>query len=442
MRLGTALLLCVTALQIGVYGGSQSTPPTAIATRGSLAFWFHVDRDYFNGVRPQGDLVRLVDVPGVLKIDLDTPSISAAAAAAAFVGTETTDRQTGAKPPSSVVNLEFTWLGDKGTTFYLHLDRLPGPGWYYLAYRWDSERGLFDGFLNGTPLRLPGAKLAPWSITPQTAQVALARNVEGFETSPNLWSDDELKSRVAKRAHEDLSARIGFATKKAIENVEPLKGKLLYAPDFSKESTLADWKMEGPGVTRIEDGGWLHMESALKDTPGFGGGHFVYWPAEVFPADFVAEWEFQPRTDKGLCIVFLAAKGRNGEHLFDPALAKRDGTFRGYIQGDINGYHISYFADAPDNPGRTTSNMRKNNGFYLVANGPMGIPGGSRDIHTMTLVKRGGHVQLGVDGQSIIDWTDDGAQYGPVLGDGQIGFRQMKWMAGRYRHFRVWDVKR
>lgn len=441
MRFRLALLLGVTALLLVGCGGSKANAPREISTRGSLGFWFHIDRDYYNGIQPQGDLVRLIEAPGVLKIDLDTPSISNAAAAAAFVDSGKTEEHAGPKPPSSIVNLEITWLGDKGANFYLQIDRLPGPGWYYLAYRWDSEQGIFDGFLNGTPFRLPGAKLTPWPITPQTVQFTIAENVEKFETSQNLWSDEEIKSRVAKRKCDDMSSRIGFAEKKPMEDVEPVKGKLLYAPDFSRKGVFDTWRMEGPGVTRIEDGGWLHMESALKDSAGLGTGHFVYWPPEVVPTDFVAEWEFQPLSDEGLCIVFLAAKGQKGEHLFDPALAKRNGTFRGYIQGDINCYHISYFANAPDNPGRTTSNMRKNNGFYLVANGPMGIPGGSRDIHKVTLVKRKGHVQLGVDGQSIIDWTDDGVQYGPVLGEGQIGFRQMKWTVGRYRNFKVWEVK-
>lgn len=439
MRVRRAVILGTLALFVA--GGTSEADTKDVSARGSLGFWFHVDRDYYNGVRPQGELVRLVEAPGVLKIDLDTPSISDAAAAAAFVKNETAESRTGGKPPSSVVNLEMTWLGEKGTTFYLHLDRLPGPAWYYLAYRWDSEQGLFDGFLNGTPLRLPGAKLTPWTITPQAVPFTLADKVEEFELSGDLWSDDQIKSRLARRDHADMSSRIGFAPKTPMEDVEPLKGALRYAPDFTQESTFAAWRMEGPGVTRLQDG-WLHMESAMKDSPGLGGGHFVYWPAEVLPADFVAEWEFQPLSDRGLCIVFLAARGQKGEHLSDKGLAPRDGTFRGYIQGDINAYHISYFADAPDNPGRTTSNMRKNNGFYLVANGPMGIPGGSRAIHRVTLVKRGGHVQLGVDGQSIIDWTDDGAQYGPVLGEGQIGFRQMKWITGRYRNFKVWDVKK
>jgi len=322
-----------------------------------------------------------------------------------------------------------------------HLDRLPGPEWYYLAYRWDCARGLFDGFLNSVPLRTPGAKLAPWEITEQVVNFQLANNVEDFEISSDFWTDDVIKTNLAKRDHIDMGPRIGFAEKKPMESIDHLKGELLFAPDFAKKGTLNDWKMEGPGVIKTDDDGWMYMESSEIDIGGPGDGHFVFWPPEVFPSDFIAEWEFQPLSDDGLCIVLFAAKGQNGEHLFDPKLKKRNGNFSGYIRGDINCYHISYFANPPTNRGRTTSNMRKNYGFYLVTNGPAGVEAGSRVIHKITLVKHDGRVQLGVDGESIIDWTDDGVQYGPVLNGGQIGLRQMKWMKAQYRNFKVWRIK-
>ena len=113
----------------------------------------------------------------------------------------------------------------------------------------------------------------------------------------------------------------------------------------------------------------------------------------------------------------------------------------GYIRGDINCYHISYYANIPTNPGRIVSNLRKNNGFYLVSNGPPGVPGGSKDVHKITLVKNNGTIKLGVDGKTIIDWQDDGVKYGPVHGKGSLALRQMKWMKARYRNFKIWEVK-
>lgn len=45
-----------------------------------------------------------------------------------------------------------------------------------------------------------------------------------------------------------------------------------------------------------------------------------------------------------------------------------------------------------------------------------------------------------VDDRKIIDWTDDGKRFGPVLGAGKIGFRQMRWSHFRYRDFKVWQL--
>lgn len=43
--------------------------------------------------------------------------------------------------------------------------------------------------------------------------------------------------------------------------------------------------------------------------------------------------------------------------------------------------------------------------------------------------------------RKIIDWTDDGKEYGPVLGGGKIGLRQMQWTHFRYRNFKVWELE-
>ena len=61
----------------------------------------------------------------------------------------------------------------------------------------------------------------------------------------------------------------------------------------------------------------------------------------------------------------------------------------------------------------------------------------SSAIHQLRLVKNGPDIEFYVDGRSIIRWTDDGRTHGPVLRDGKVGFRQMKWMRFRYRNFRV-----
>jgi hypothetical protein len=211
------------------------------------------------------------------------------------------------------------------------------------------------------------------------------------------------------------------------------EGKVLYESRMDNLASLKGWIMEGPGKAEFKDE-WMTMYVPDKK------GHFVYWCPQVFPAGFVAEWDAQCLdTELGLCIIFFATKGPKGQDLFDPNLPKRDGLFPQYTQG-LSCYHISYYANTPDEPNRATANMRKNPGSHVVAQGPPAIPPQSTAVHRVRLVKDGGHITLSVDGKPSIDWTDDGKQFGAVLGDGRIGLRQMQWTKFRYRNFKVMSL--
>lgn len=224
----------------------------------------------------------------------------------------------------------------------------------------------------------------------------------------------------------------------------PEKGELLYQNSLAEPSLVADWIMEGPGELEFENG-WMHMHAhSWRWYNWFSNpGHHVIWCPADFPASFIAEWEAQNlEPDAGLCIVFFAARGINGEDIFDPSLPKRNGAFKQYTKGKINSYHISYYANNPTfEKNRRTSNLRKNSGFYLAQTGPEGIPTESTEIHHLRLIKDGAHIMMFVDDRRIIDWTDDGLLHGPVLQGGKIGFRQMRWSHFRYRNFRVWHFK-
>jgi|GEM_PF-60419 len=214
------------------------------------------------------------------------------------------------------------------------------------------------------------------------------------------------------------------------------KGELLYANTFSSERNVQDWVMEGPGKVECRRG-WMHMYSPAEKN------HHVFWCPKNFPDRFIAEWEAQNQeTDKGLCIIFFAATGLNGEDIFDPSLPKRDGQFSWYIKDRLNSYHISYYANTPKKPGRNHTNLRKNHGFRLVQEGGVGIPAKSTAIHRLRLVKDGPHVLLYVDQRKVIDWLDNlQNEPRPYYKTGKIGLRQMRWTHFRYRNFKVWNIK-
>ncbi len=215
---------------------------------------------------------------------------------------------------------------------------------------------------------------------------------------------------------------------------ELVKGKLIYENTLATTESVQDWRMEGPGELRFENG-WMQMYSPDEK------GHHVFWCSKNFPKSFIAEWEAQNiEINAGLCIIFFAARGENGEDIFDTSLPARDGTFKQYTQSKIVSYHISYYANAAHRPDRGDSHLRKNNTFTLVQTGDEGIPTKSKEIHKLTLVKNGPHIMMYVDNRIIIDWKDEDETYGAPHTDGKIGFRQMKWTHFRYRNFKVWEL--
>jgi hypothetical protein len=387
-----------------------------LGQQGAIGLWICPDRTYQNGEGRQRVDHRLMDVPGTAVLDFhQTPA---------------------------ACSLTWRWDSDRVPgvdAMRTNLPELPGGEWYHLLYTWDADRGRFDAYLNGTPQRLPGTAVAPWSM-PEPAQldVLVGAFQQGPVTvEPRYIPPDEAEARDLHGYRGRRSALLGrFGDVLPLDVGERL-GDLLYSSQLDTSESAAGWVMEGPGLVTFEDG-WMRMASERPDGPE---GHIVHWCPEDFPNSYVAEWEIQPVSDYGLCIVFFSAQGARGEDIFDPELSERTGIFSQYTRGDIVSYHVSYYANTPFNPGRTASHLRKNNHFYLVDNGRPGIPPGSTDPHRIRVIKWDSHIQFWVDGEVVIDFTDDGERYGPVHTGGKIGLRQMQWMGAQYRNFRVWELE-
>ncbi len=211
--------------------------------------------------------------------------------------------------------------------------------------------------------------------------------------------------------------------------------KLVYQSSMASASSIKDWTMEGPGRLRFSDG-WMNMDSPEKEM------HHVLWCPEMAPESFAAQWEMQNRNlEAGLCIVFFAATGLDGQDVMDPSLPDRDGTFSQYNDQALQNYHISYYAHNPKLPARAMARLRKNPGKNIVSEGPPGIVVSSDKIHTVTLIKEGSRIRLFVDQNAIIDWVDDAKVNGAPLGSGKIALRQMQWTHFRYRNFKLWSIQ-
>jgi hypothetical protein len=192
----------------------------------------------------------------------------------------------------------------------------------------------------------------------------------------------------------------------------------VFATTFDDAGALKDWKLEGGKRMSIVDG-----RLVLESDPDDSKNHLVCWLTKEMPADFLFEFRMRPQNrQEGLNIIFFNTRGLRGEGIFDHALAPRTGVFEQYHSGDLNGYHVSYWAGD-----RGTAHVRKNKGFALVAMGKdLVAPAAPTSFQTIRLYKRGGIIRLMVNDLISVAYDDNGKANGPVwTHPGWIGLRQM-----------------
>lgn len=217
--------------------------------------------------------------------------------------------------------------------------------------------------------------------------------------------------------------------------------KLIYENALSCEEDIRDFILEGQAKITFPNGR-MQMENAL-DAAGGQKANYVLWCPKVFPAEIRITWEFMPIREPGLCILFFGAMGRNGENPFDEGLKRRTGEYPQYHHGDINAFHVSYFRrKEPDERAFHTCNLRKSYGFHLVAQGGDPIPDAdeANTFYEMEVLKREASVVFSINGLEVFRFEDDGETFGPCLGEGCIGFRQLAPLLGAYRNLKVYAL--
>lgn len=217
--------------------------------------------------------------------------------------------------------------------------------------------------------------------------------------------------------------------------------KLIYHNPLSCEEDIKDFILEGSAKVSFEDGK-MRLENAMDASNGQKA-NYVLWCPEDFPSDIYIEWDFRPLREPGLCILFFAAQGINGESIFAENLEKRTGEYVQYHHGDINAFHVSYFRrKEPDERAFHTCNLRKSYGFHLVAQGADPIPGveDAKEMYHIGVLKKGNVVKFYVNELEVFSFEDDGKTYGNLLTGGKIGFRQLAPLIAEYSDLKVYEI--
>jgi len=220
------------------------------------------------------------------------------------------------------------------------------------------------------------------------------------------------------------------------------RGNLIYQNPLTSAENIRDFRLEGDARITF-DSGRMRMQNAYpRDREKGLHANFVFWCPREFPDNIAVSWDFLPMTDAGLAMIWVAARGRNGEDIFDPALAKRDGNYPQYNRSDINALHTSYFRRNPKEITFRTCNLRKSYGFHLVCQGGDPLPDVKycQEPCRVEVIKAGPHLRFSMNDVVLFHWIDDGEQYGPVLHDGKIGFRQMAGLVAEYANLQVHEV--
>lgn len=201
-------------------------------------------------------------------------------------------------------------------------------------------------------------------------------------------------------------------------------------------SDLDGWVAEGPHHVETGDDG-LVFSSEGDDTA-----HWVLWCPEVFTDRVRITWEFSPRSEPGLAMLFFGATSVSGGDVLDHGLASRSGVYAQYHSSDIRTLHASYFRRRfPEERAFHLANLRKSPGAHLVVQGADPLPSveDADGFYRMEVVKDGADVSMSVNALPLWHWHDDGST-GPRAMSGRIGFRQMSPLVACYRNLAVVDL--
>ncbi len=405
--------------------------------RGTLEFRFALDRRVRFTAKPLA--IPLMDAP-ILRVTL---------------------RETSEHP---VIEIGALTSSGKSETGVLNLTRLDAGEWYHFAVTWDADDGVLAAYLNGEsqgelrPLA-PNNSWRParrmggvWHLggSAGLGEAAVRVSIDEPRLYANVRGADELKSDLEDRGVVQLNGEARTAPAGPLD-LQAYKLTPLFEADFSQPLNVvdeadvfdgrsrrppppeADWVFEGLGSASVSDGK-LFVEGR-PDRPALNS---VLWSSLSVPDGFLLEFEAAADvTAAGSLGVLFSATTRSAADIFEGRLVRRSGVMESYTLGALNNYQLEYGSK----PDRGSTELYRNAGHHLVAIGSSTVPTDAGGIQRVRLLKAEGRVQLEVNGQVRLDYTEEDDEFGGPLGQGRIGLRQFSEKPVAYRNFRISKVE-
>jgi len=377
-----------------------------ISSTGTISFELETDRTYNNGSLAKDFSQILINLSGLGKCQLNESHFA--------------------------VTLSLQWENEQNNSGYLiNIATLPGPQKYSIIFTWDADKGLADGYFNGISFRMEDQQFyKPWKMIGKATNHEISdgeNKINNLKILSKYVTEDKIADLVPKELFGKMTNIIYKDKFPSPIDLNKRKGKLLYSNSLDSEEKIKDWILEGPGTISFEDNSMI-LRSQIPNPTDFSAGHFNYWCPVDFPDNIIVEWEIMPLTELGVCHLFFAARGQNGEVIFDSSLPERDGHYGQYHSGAINNYFIIYYSNLRSmrTSNMATTSIIKSNKPALLSLGQIGINPGNKEYHKIRLIKEGGHIQLQVNDKIVNDFVDPGnEQWGQIYGGGKISFRQM-----------------
>jgi hypothetical protein len=404
------------------FDSSEFNNTYPIQQKGTICFELETDRTYNNGSYSKDFSQTLINLPGLGKCILEENHFS--------------------------VTVSLQWENQETHTgFLINLTNLPGPKNYSIIFTWNADKGLADGYFNGVSFRMEKKRFyKPWRMNGSAKSFEVPDGVNELK-NVNILARYISKNEVSKFVPKELYGKMShIITKKDfpdVINANKRKGNLIYTNSLDTEENLKNWVLEGPGTISFEENSMI-LHSQIPNPPDMSTGHFNYWCPIDFPDNIIIEWEMKPLTELGVCHLFFAAKGQNGEDIFDSSLSERNGHYVQYHSGELNNYFVIYYSNLEQmrTSNMATTSILKSNNPALLSLGQIGIKPGYKKFYKIRLIKESGHIQLQVNNKVCNDFTDTGNdRWGPVYVGGKIGFRQMAVFAAAYKNLKVWQLR-